>query len=479
MDIVADPRFDLVIRGGTVVRADGSLRADVGIRDGTIVAVETDIPVSASADVLDATGLLVLPGVIDVHTHTRIATDDAPDRFFQDTVAAAFGGTTTLLAFDNPGTGISDTVSGSAVAAAQEWLARTRDDAAIDIGVSAVITAQQSDPAGELARLVDMGIPSCKAFLVYDFGITEARLAELLRASVAAGMLVEVHGEDRAMLDAGIDAQLGAGETGPRGHARSRPPACEAAGTARAIAIAAAAGAPVYFVHVSCEAAVEAIGDARRAGQHVFGETCPHYLSLDASRYERPPAQAMGSIISPPLRTLGDQDALWAALARGDLDLVATDHVPDRLAVEKRYLGQPFPEVSNGAPGVETLLAVTYGVGVGGGRVSVERLVDLLATTPARLFGMPRKGAVSVGHDADLVLFDPTAQRTIRQADLHHTSDFTPYEGMPVQGALRDVLVRGRDVIRDGAFVGQRGRGRYVARGTLGQPAPWSPLRPT
>ncbi len=220
-------------------------------------------------------------------------------------------------------------------------------------------------------------------------------------------------------------------------------------------------------MHVSCAAAAAEIAVARRRGQPVYGETCPHYLSLDASRYDRSPIEAMGSVISPPLRSVADQDAMWQALVAGDLDLVATDHVPDRLAVEKRYTGQPFTEVSNGAPGIETLLAVTYGVGVGGGRMTVERLVDVLSTTPARLFGMPAKGAVEVGRDADLVLFDPVARRTIHQADLHHTSDFTPYEGMGVPGVVRDVLVRGADVIRDGAFVGTRGQGRYVER-TLG-----------
>ncbi len=305
---------------------------------------------------------------------------------------------------------------------------------------------------------------SCKCFLVYDFGIDEGRLRDLMRAASGVGILLEVHGEDRALLDSGIATQLAAGETGPRGHARSRPPVCEATGTSRAIGIATELDAPVYFVHVSCADAVQAIADARSHGQRVFGETCPHYLSLDASRYERPPIEAMGSVISPPLREPSDQDALWHALVAGDLDLVATDHVPDRLAVEKRSQGQPFTEVSNGAPGIETLLAITYGVGVGGGRITPERLVDVLSTTPARLFGMPTKGVIEVGRDADLVLFDPDARRSIRQADLHHTSDFTPYEGLSVPGAVRMVLLRGTDVVRDGRYVGRRGQGRYLPR---------------
>jgi len=464
MSIEPSHRFDLLVRGGTVVRADGSRLADVAVRDGRIVAVEGGLPATSAARVIDATSLLVLPGVIDVHTHTRIASDDEPDRFFTDSLAAAFGGTTTMLAFNNPGTGISPEVGGSLLAGVREWLDRTSGDAAIDVGLSAVITAQQTDPAADLAAIADLGVSSCKCFLVYDFGVDEAQLAALLGATAAMGTLLEVHGEDRALLDSGVAAQLAAGETGPRGHAHSRPPACEATGTAGAIAIAAEVGAPLYLVHVSSDAAVQEIARARRSGQAVFSETCPHYLSLDASRYERPVVEAMASVISPPLRSIADQDALWAALRDGDLDLVATDHVPDRLAIEKRYVGQPFTEVSNGAPGIETLLSMVYATGIPSGRITLERLVDILSTTPARLFGMPNKGAVGIGRDADLVLFDPAARRAIRQADLHHTSDFTPYEGMAVAGAVRDVLVRGQDVIRNGRHVGSRGQGRYVAR---------------
>jgi dihydropyrimidinase len=170
------------------------------------------------------------------------------------------------------------------------------------------------------------------------------------------------------------------------------------------------------------------------------------------------------SVISPPLRSESDRQALWLGLARAGLDLVATDHVPDRLAVEKVVPAPPFPQISNGAPGIETLLTVVYSEGVAERRISIERMVDLLATTPARLFGLASKGAVERGRDADLVLFDPTAVRTLRQADLHHTSDFTPYEGMAASGAVRSVLVRGQPVVRDGAFVGRRGAGAFVER---------------
>jgi dihydropyrimidinase len=227
------------------------------------------------------------------------------------------------------------------------------------------------------------------------------------------------------------------------------------------------AEAPIHVVHLSSAAALSEVRAARAAGVQVSAETCPHYLVLTDERYDDPDAASCARfIISPPLRTPADRDALWAGLADGSLDLVATDHVPDRLAVEKAEAakGVPFNEISNGAPGIETLLALLYSEGVARGRLTLERMVDLLATTPASRFGLASKGAVEVGRDADIVLFDPTVRRTIRAEDLHHTSDYTPYEGLEVTGAVRDVFVRGEPVIETGAFVGTRGAGRFVER---------------
>jgi dihydropyrimidinase len=458
------PRFDLLVRGGTVVRAEGSAVADVGVRSGTIVAVEPGIPPQAANRVVEADGLLVLPGVIDVHTHARLATEHEPDRLFQDSVAAVHGGTTTFLSFNNPGTGISEKGQRTLRGGISEWLERTAGDSAIDFGLSAVITAQQADPLAHLSAAIDAGVPTFKAFMVYDFGVDEALLGRLLAATGRLPALLEIHCEDAAMLEAGIRGQLDAGRNAPRHHADSRPPHVEATGTARAIALAAESRAPMYAVHLSCADALVHVAAARALGQAVYAETCPHFLALDSSRYDLPDEDAIGYVVSPPLRNRTDVDALWTALADGTLDLVATDHVPDRLAVEKRYTGQPFTEISNGAPGIETLLAIVYGEGVASGRISIERMVDLLATTPARLFGLGSKGAIEEGLDADLVLFDPNASRTLRQADLHHTSDYTPYEGLVLTGAVRHVLQRGSDVIRDGAFVGRRGAGRFQER---------------
>jgi dihydropyrimidinase len=457
---------DLVVRGGTVVTASGSRVADVAVDGGLITAIEPDLsgPASAARDVVDASGLLVLPGVIDVHTHTRVASDAEPDRFFQDSVAAAYGGTTTFLSFNNPGTGSSPEAARSLAVGLREWQAATAGDSAVDVGLSLVVTASHMDAIAEMPGVIEAGVPTLKAFMVYDFGVDDPTLLRALATAGEHGGMLEVHCENRTILEELTARHLAAGETEPRFHATSRPPYVEAEATERAIALARAADAPVYVVHLSSRDALEAVRRGRAGGQPVFAETCPHYLSMDESRYDAPPEEAAKVVISPPLRAAGNPEALWDGLADGSLALVATDHVPDRVAIEKQSWRESFDRISNGGPGIETLLAMVYDAGVAGGKIGVERMVDVLSTTPARLFGMPAKGAIEVGRDADLVLFDPHARRTIKASDLHHTSDYTAYEGREVTGAVRGTILRGSFVVRDGVFVGRRGYGRFVER---------------
>jgi dihydropyrimidinase len=464
---------DLLIRGGTVVTADGSRRADVAVSGGRIEAVEPDLAslAATATEVVDATGLLVLPGCVDVHTHTRVASDDEPDRFWQDSLAAAFGGTTTFLAFNNPGTGSSPAAHRSILAGIDEFRRVTASDSAVDFALSPAVLGGMEDPLAELPAMVDAGVSTAKAFMVFDFRLADRSIFEAMRILGERGGMLEVHCEDPVLIDAAVASALQHGDTAPRHHAATRSTEAEAVATHRAMAFARAADAPVHVVHLSCAAALRHVAEARATGVRATAETCPHYLALTDARYDEPdPIECAKSVISPPLRPAADQDALWAGLAAGDLALVATDHVPDRIAVEKgdAARGVSFDRISNGAPGIETLLAVVYGRGVAAGRISVERMVDLLATTPARRFGLNRKGAIAPGRDADLVLFDPAARRTIRQADLHHTSDFSPYDGLEVEGAVRSTYVRGRAVVRDGQATGDRGWGRFVERGGAG-----------
>jgi dihydropyrimidinase len=319
--------------------------------------------------------------------------------------------------------------------------------------------------------MVDEGVATAKAFMVFDFRLDERRIFDAMRVLAERGGMLQVHCEDPVLIDSAVADALAKGDTAAQFHASTRTTEAEAVATHRVMAFARAADAPVHVVHLSSGAALRHVRDAKSRGVRAYAETCPHYLALTDDRYASPNLASVAEcVISPPLRPMSDQDALWSGLAAGSLDLIATDHVPDRMAVEKAEAvrGVSFNQVSNGAPGIETLLAIAYSEGVAKGRITVERMVDLLATSPARLFGLARKGAIEPGRDADIVLFDPSANRTLRAADLHHTSDYTPYEGLALTGAVRSVFVRGRPVIRDGAFVGTRGFGQFIERGAAG-----------
>jgi dihydropyrimidinase len=435
---------ELVVAGGRAVTPAGVREADVRVAGGRIAEIGPGLA-RPGDEVLDADGMLVLPGAIDVHTHVRLPSDEHPDRFRQDMAAAAAGGTTTVLTFNNPGTGISDDGARSLLVGLDEFRARTEGESPIDFGLNAVVTGQQPHARDELPELIARGVPTFKAFMVYDFALPSDELEPMLRTAARSGGMLQLHCEEPSIIDPLVTDALARGDVGPRHHARCRPPDAEAIATRRAIEAARRAEAPLYIVHLSCAGALDAVAEAKARGEPIYAETCPHYLTFTADLYADPDdAEVIKRVISPPLRERADVDVLWQGLRDGILDVVGSDHVPDRLDTEKRIPAPPFPEISNGAPGIETLLSMVYSEGVAAGRIGLERLVEVLATTPARLFGLQAKGAIEVGRDADLVIWDPGARRTMRQAELHHTSDFTPYEGRSVAGAPVAVLSRGR-----------------------------------
>jgi dihydropyrimidinase len=453
-------RYDLVITGGTVVTPHGSATGDVAISGERIAALGPSLTALAARRI-DAAGLVLLPGVVDVHTHLRLPDDRAPDRFLRDTLAAAYGGTTTVLSFDNPGTGISEAGAQSPLAGMREFRERTAGQTAVDIGLNAVLSGQQPDLLTELPELIAAGVPTFKAFMVYDFRLPDDRLEAAMRVAARHGGMLQVHCEEPSIIDPLVAEALRRGEVSCRHHAMTRPPRAEAAATRKAIEMARRAEAPLYTVHLSCAEALEAVAAAKSRGEPVYAETCPHYLTLTDALYEADDeAEVIKRVISPPLRSQADVDALWAGLRDGVLDVVGSDHVPDRVEVEKQVPAPPFPEISNGGPGIETLLAVLWSEGVARGRLRPERLVELLSATPARLFGLTAKGRIEVGADADLVLLDPGARRTIRQAALHHTSDYTPFEGLAVSGRPVRVFLRGHEL----GSTESAPRGRFVER---------------
>jgi dihydropyrimidinase len=448
---------DRVVAGGTVVTSAGTRVADVAIADGRIQAVGPGLT-RPGVDTIDASGMLVLPGTIDVHTHLRLPVPERPDRFRTDTLAAARGGTTTVLSFNNPGTGISEAGAASLLAGLEEFRERTKGESMVDYGLNAVVGSHQADPLAEIPALIAAGVPTFKAFMVYDFALDDARIEAALSLAARHGGMLMLHCEEPAIIDPLVARALRRGDTGPRHHAHTRPPEAEAAATRKAIDLARRAEAPLYIVHLSAAGALDAVADAKARGEPVHAETCPHYLAYTDEVYAHPDeSEVLKWVISPPLRSAADVDALWDGIRDGVVDVVASDHVPDRLAAEKRLPPAPFPEISNGGPGVETLLSVVYGLGVATRRIGLQRMVEVLAATPAHLFGLPAKGAVEPGRDADLVVWDPGVERTITQGALHHSSDFTPFEGLQVTGAPVEVLLRGEPAgSRPGRFLERR-----------------------
>ncbi len=308
-----------------------------------------------------------------------------------------------------------------------------------------MVSGQQDDPIGELPALIDAGVPTFKAFMVYDFRLADDDLLAAMRTAARHGGMLQVHCEEPALIDPLVADALRDGHTACRYHALTRPSAAEGAATRKAIEMARRADAPLYVVHLSCDEALDAVAEAKQRGQPVYAETCPHYLTFTDAAYDDPDeAEVIKRVISPPLRTAADVDALWAGLRDGVLDVVGSDHVPDRLDTEKRVPAPPFPEISNGGPGIETLLAVLYSEGVAKGRITIERLVEVLATAPARRFGLPSKGAIEVGPG-----------RRSRDLGSGRASDAAPggpashqrlhaVRGDGRAGAIVDVIVRGR-----------------------------------
>jgi len=331
-----------------------------------------------------------------------------------------------------------------------------------------VITGQQGDPIAELPELIAAGVPTAKAFMVYDFRLPDERLFQALRTMGRHGGMLEVHCENATVIDALVRDALARGNVACRHHALSRPTYAEAEATHRAIALARAAGAPVYIVHLSCADALAEVAAAKARGWPVFAETCPHYLTLTDERYDAADeGEVIRSVISPPLRSEADRQALWLGLQRRELQVVSTDHAPFNYAGQKELGLHDFTKIPNGLPGVEHRVVLLY-EGVRTGKLTLQHFVDLVATTPAKLFGLyPRKGTIAPGSDADLLIWNPQKSMTISAATQRQRVDYTPYEGMQLQGVPETVLLRGNVIVRNGEYTGVKGGGQYVSRSTF------------
>jgi dihydropyrimidinase len=450
-----------LFRGGTVVTAAAVVHADVLVDGARIAEVGPDL-CPDGAEVVDAAGLYVLPGGIDVHTHLDmpVAGTRSADDFRTGHVAAAFGGTTTHIDFatQEKGAGLRDTLE-----------ARRADagaDATIDYGFHLAVTDPTPAALDEIASLPEWGVTSIKLYMAYrNLRVDDGAMLRVLQAAAGAGVLTMVHAENGEAIDVLTAQAVAAGHVHPRYHAATRPAALEAEATGRAIALAAVAGAPLYVVHVTCAEALAQVAGAQARGGRVWAETCVHYLCFTADDLARPDFEGAKYVCAPPLRTAADQEALWGGLREGPLSIVSTDHCPFNFGTQKTLGRDDFTRIPGGVPGIEDRLVVLHHLGVRSGRWPLSRFVDLVATNPARLFGLyPRKGVVAPGADADIVLFDPDAERTL-SARMHHMRvDYSLYEGLTVHGAPVGVWRRGEPLIAGDRFVGRPGSGHYLHR---------------
>ncbi len=451
-----------IIRNGTVVTATETRRADVLVENGKVAAVGTSPPDLAVDRSIDAAGKYVLPGAIDVHTHldAPIGTTASADDFESGTIAAAFGGTTTIVDFAGP-------LKGRLHDAWDAWAKKAEGRAAVDYGFHMTVAEVDDRVEREMDELVREGITSFKVFMAYPgrLMLDDGAIFRLLLRSRENGALVAVHAENGHVIDVLVRRALAAGKTAPKYHALTRPAAAETEATHRAIALAAMAGARIYVVHVSAAGALEAIAAARGRGVEAMAETCPQYLFLSSERYDEPGFEAAKYVMSPPLRARETQEHLWRGLACGDLQVVATDHCPFRMRDQKIAGKDDFSRIPNGAPGIEHRVTLLHDGGVRAGRVTLNRFVEIVATAPARIFGLyPRKGTIAPGSDADIVIFDPDRHTVISAATHHMKVDYNPYEGREVVGAVDTVLLRGRVIVENGRFVGGRGGGLFLKR---------------
>ncbi len=396
------------IRGGTIVTASGSFAADLRVEGERIAAIAARIEAREGEEVVDAAGLLLLPGGIDVHTHLDmpIAADCATsDDFYTGHRAAAFGGTTTHIDFAN------QTRGESLRATLDKWEARARDKAVIDYGFHVTILDPTPAVFEEMARLPEWGVNSIKLFTAYKargMMLDNEHFFRLCRRAAELGLLPLVHAETGEVIDLLEREAIAAGRTEPKWHAAAHPALAEAEATNRAIALARMAGSALYVVHVTCEGSLSAIRRAQAEGAPIFAETCPQYLFFTADDLARPDFEGAKFVCSPPLRTEADQAVLWHGLADGSLQAISTDHAPFRFADQKRRGLERFDQIPNGVPAIEHRLTLLWHFGVNQGRLTPEQFVGLTATTPARLFGLfPRKGALVPGADADILLWDP------------------------------------------------------------------------
>ena len=449
----------MLIINGLMASEDGTRKANIRIDGETICEIGASLVPCEGEQVIDAEGKIILPGGVDAHTHMDLDLGDvrATDDFYTGTVAAACGGTTTIvdhMAFGPQGCTITHQL--------ESYHKLAEGKAVIDYSFHGVLDHVDAATLSEMKALINEGITSHKFYLTYAGKISDSEVMMLMESAAETGVMLAVHAEN----DGAVSYLRGKyqGEAEPIYHARSRPPECEAEAISRMILFSRIAGyTPLYIVHLSSELGLGCVRAARFGGhKNLFIETCPQYLLLDESLYLRD--DGLKYVMSPPLRRAGNCEALWGGINSGDIDTIATDHCPFFYGREKRLGKDDFTKTPGGAPGVEARIPLMLAE-VAAGRLTMEKLISLCCANPARLFGLyPKKGAIAIGSDADIVIVDPSIKMPLSHSILHENTDYTPYEGFPLAGYPVMTISRGEIIIEDGNFIGSKGRGRFLKR---------------